>query len=662
MLVEISMTNRMLFATTRSLRTIPVILILLFILIQVARGQSNEPDSLRSKIGILPEGDTTEVADSAAVEAELSVQYPAFYEREPRTFEAFAGMSRSIDLSGSNRRMYHSLRDALRPMTSFYALRFGPHGQDYGATYLGLPPYLYSISPDHAGSYHTYRFSPSGLNDLRLFSIEQGDALSVELDSPFSPTASVSAYSGSPNQKDAITELSVFKGDYSFANTDVRFKQLVSDRFGWDFDVGIEKSDGYMAASAKERENYNLNLHYKLTPKWQLSSRIRFMTADDQLAQSDLWSGVSATRDDFFRSVELEAISSDSANNTSSGFLSYQTFEEKTRSNRFYLWQKHDALRTGVNIVRNRGNMQLYASSRLLYNRVTFDYDDDYYTRVNADGGLGLFPERKVSCFLIARYLYDWGDVSRLGAGARVSLRATEGLSAFISGDIANVPPTDMARFLKPSGFDFNMDGTPEYNHGGDRSLEPSRISSISGAVQLHGDKHGLVATGRISRINDMVIWQRYEGAMGGLYQSEAHDADLRALTVHGEATPFGQLAVSSDYTYARLSRRDSEGNLSLMPRHNLYGTISWKQHIGSLRLDVFPSLEAEYHSENHRSHFNTADLEPYLLMHGRFSVKIKSFTFYYTMENILNKTYETVYGYPAFRSVWWGFRWIFIN
>jgi outer membrane cobalamin receptor len=235
-------------------------------------------------------------------------------------------------------------------------------------------------------------------------------------------------------------------------------------------------------------------------------------------------------------------------------------------------------------------------------------------------------------------------------------------LSAFISGDVSNVPPTDIARFLKPAGFDFNGDGTPEYNHGGDRSLEPSGISSVSGAVRLGRQRYNLTMTGRICRITDMIIWQHYEGAMGGLYQSEARDTDLYALTVHGEASPFGQLAVSSDYTYARLTDRHTEDNLSLMPRHNLYGVISWKQHISGLRLDMFPSLEAEYHSESYRSHFNTVDLEPYLLMHGRFSVKIKSFTFYYTMENIFNKTYETVYGYPSFRSVWWGIRWIFVN
>jgi hypothetical protein len=662
MLVETSMTNRMLLTKTQSLRTIPVVFVLLFILTSVAHGQSNEPDSLHSKTGKPPEHDTTEVADSAIVEAEPPVQYPAFYDREPHGIEAFTGMNRTIDLSGSTTRMYYSLRDALRPLTSFYALRFGPYGQDYGVTYLGLPPYLYSISPDHAGSYHTYRLSPSGLNDLRLFSIEQGDALIVELDSPFSPMASVSMYSSPPNQEDAITELSVFKGDYSFANTDVRFKQLVSDRFGWDFDVGIEKSNGYMTKSAKERENYNLNLHYKLTPKWQISSRIRFLTTDDQMAQSGLWSGISASRDDFFRSIELEAITRDSADNVSNGFISYQTFEEKIRSSRFNLWQKHDALRTGVDIVRNTGSLQLHATSRLLYNRMTFDYGYDYYTRINADGGLGIFPERKVSFFLIARYLYDWGDVSRFGAGARVSLRATESLSAYISGDISNVPPTDMARFLKPSGYDINGDGAPEYNHGGDRDLEPATVATVSGSAKLDRDKYSLVATGRISRITDMVIWQRYEGVMGGLYQSEAHDADLHALTVHGSVSPFGQLTVSSDYTYARLSDRNGESNLSLMPRHNLYGSITWKQHIGSLRLDVFPSLEAEYHSGNLRSHFNTADLEPYLVMHGGFSVKIKSFTFYYTMENIFNKTYETVDGYPSFRSVWWGFRWIFLN
>jgi hypothetical protein len=387
------------------------------------------------------------------------------------------------------------------------------------------------------------------------------------------------------------------------------------------------------------------------------------MTVDDSLAQLGLWSGITAEREDFFRALEMSAVSGDSNGNISRGAVSYQTFEEKIRSRgRFYLWQKHDSFRCNADVVRTSEARRLHMTSELLVNRLTFDSGYDYYTRFSVDGALDLLRQSRVSCRLVGRYLYDWGDASRLGGGVTAGLRVAEGLSAYVTGDVSSVPPSDMARFLKPGGYVTDRNGSQDYNHGGDRGLEPTTLTSLSGALRFECERYGLVATGRISRVDDLVIWQRYEGAEGGLYTSEARDADLCAMTVIGEVSPFGDLWLNSEYTFARLQNRDTDDDLSLMPRHNLYASLSCKQRIGNLQLEVFPSIEIEYHSENYRNHFNYTDLGEYLLVHGRLSARIKSFTFYYTMENIFDREHETVYGYPCFRRVWWGFRWIFIN
>ncbi len=625
-------------------------------------GQSGDPEILSGQLEEPSQPDSASVVDSAMVQPGSSADYGPFYSGAPWGPDKFAGVAHSIKLGGSNSRMYRSVGDALRPITSFYSLEFGPFGQEYGVTFLGLPPYMCKLSPDPAGSYQTYRFPPAGLTDLRLVGLEQGEELLVKLNDPLRPTASVTLCSTPQNEPDAETEVSVFKGGHSFANTDVRFGQLVSQRFGWDFNVGIEKNDGDLLSSAKRRENYSLNLHYKLTPKWQLSSRIRFLRYDDEVAQFGRWSGLADTRDGFLRVIELDALSADSNADFSRAFVSYQTYEEKVRGRNLYIAQQHGSLSGGADFVRNIRSSAVYILPRLVFNRVTFEPGYDYYTRVSIDGGVDLFAESSVACLLIGRYLYDWGDASRLGYGARVRFDVRDDLSAIVSGDVFHVPPTDMARFLKPQGFDADRGGIPEYNHGGDRTLQPTEVQSVSGSFEFERNGCELAVVAKAGRIDDMVIWQRHEGAVGGLYQAEECDAELTALIASSDVSPLKNLEIVSGYTFARLLRTDDRTDVSLMPRHNLYASIGLKQHIGSLQLDVFPNIEAEYHSTSYSNQFKGADLDGYVAVHGRFCVKIKSFTFYYSMENVFNRQYRTVDGYDSYRRVWWGFRWIFIN
>lgn len=624
-------------------------------------GQSVEADSARQVTDSMTTEDFAVPPDSTEI-MEPSVEYPEFFTDTPDPNSEFASSYHEINLAGNGRRIYYSLGDALKSKTAFYNLKYGPLGQVWGITYLGLPPYMFSLSPDHAGSYFTYRFPPSGMRDQRLFSLEQGEKLILEQNSLSSPLAAISVYSNPPDDRVPETELSVFKGDYSFANTDVRFRQLVNDRFGWDFNIGVEQSSGYILNSGKRRENYGLNLHFKLTPEWQTRARVRFMRTDDSLAYLGTWSGFEADRNDYFRGVEVNAVRQGSNGNRIGGSVSYQTAIEKIRSRKFNLTQEHHSVKLGADLIRRIDRFDLFATSRFIFNRVEFGPGYDYYSRLNLDGGIRFDSEKPVSYLIVGRYLYDWGGVSRLGGGARVSIRSDYGLRVGASADLADIPPSDMARFLQPQGFDLNEDGAQEYNHDGDRGLEPTTISSISGSFGFERGRFKLDLLGRVGRIVDMVIWQSYEGARGGLYRPETRDADLSALTAGATVIPLAGASLTADYTYSKLMSRQNDERLSLMPRHNVYAILAWKMHIEKLRLDLFPGIEAEYHSTNYKSNLNSIDLEDYFLLHGRIAVKIKTFTFYYTMENIFNKTHETVHGYPSFRTVWWGFRWTFFN
>ncbi|MBU1320108.1 MAG: hypothetical protein KKG33_08580 [candidate division Zixibacteria bacterium] len=606
--------------------------------------------------------DSVLIEDSLGLPAELPTIYPEFYDRNPMTTTLSTGYGDIVELAGNHPQMYFSLCDALRDDTQFYRLTSGPMGQSYGMTFLGLPPYLLRLSPDLAGSYQLYEFPIAGMNDLRLFSLEQGDVLIVDTDDPRSGTASLIAYRRPHNANEAYADLSIHKGNYSYSNTDVIFKQRPGSRFGWGFNAGVEGNNGYRSNSRKDRENYAVDLHYKLTPAWQLNADVRYLNVDDNLAHLGRWESITAERDDAYRSLTVDALNEDSSGNYVRAYAHYQTFEEKVRSRYLFLRQKIDNYKFGCELVRPVRQHTAFFESQLVFNRVTIEPGHDYYTRINVLGGARLFPEERLSWVLSGNYLYDWGDASRVGGTAEMILRSIDSLTLRTSVGVSHIPPTDMARFLKPWGLEIAGDGPSLYYHNGDRSLKPTLVAKASAEIRYSLGRYDLTATGRACRIDNMVIWQAYEGESGGLYQPEAHEANLYALTGTCGIRFLGSAKLKSSYTYTRIDDKNSDGNLSLMPRHNIHASVSWKQHVRKLKLDAFPSIDAEYHSTNFGNYLNTGDLGDYILLHARISLRIKSFNFYYTMENIANKKYQTVFGYPSSRRVWWGLRWLFID
>jgi len=531
--------------------------------------QTTDDDSLDVARMLESPFDSVLMEDSLALPAELPTIYPDFYDCNPMTTTIFAGCTDIVELAGNQPQMYFSLRDALRESTQFYRLTFGPMGQSYGMTFLGLPPYLLRLSPDLAGLYQLYEFPITGMSDLRLFSLEQGDVLIIDTDDPRSGTASLTTYRRPHNANEAYADLSIYKGDYSYSSTDVIFKQRPGNRFGWGFNVGVEGTNGYLSNSKKDRENYAVDLHYKLTPAWQLNAEVRYLNIDDNLAHLERWESITAERDDAYRSLTVDAVSADSSENYVRAYAQYQTFEEKVRSRLLLLRQKIDNHRFGCELVRPVRQHTAFLESRLAFNRVTLEPGYDYYTRMKLLGGIHLFPEGRISWLLSGNYLYDWGDASRVGGTAGMILRSIDSMTLRTSVGISHIPPTDMARFLKPWGLEIAGDDPSLYYHNGDRSLKPTLVATASAEIKYSFNRYDLTAAGRACRIDDMVVWQAYEGEIGSLYQSEARNANLYALTGTCGVGFLGSAKLKSSYTYSRIDDRNSDGNLSLMPRRS---------------------------------------------------------------------------------------------
>jgi len=235
-----------------------------------------------------------------------------------------------------------------------------------------------------------------------------------------------------------------------------------------------------------------------------------------------------------------------------------------------------------------------------------------------------------------------------------------ESVSVTVGGKLRHIPPTDMARWLPRSSYDFDGDGITEYIHSGYADLRPTRSLSAYTGISVKSARAGIDVGGQLADLNDLVIWRYYSGTPS-VYFSDATDATLYSGTASGFVNPFSTVKAEFDYAYSRLED-SGEQDISLMPRHNIYGRLFWKQRIDRFNLTVWPSIEFEYHSESYSDYLNPYVTDDYALIHLKYSVKLKSFTFYYSMENVFDVEYERLYGYPTSRRVWWGFRWMFEN
>jgi hypothetical protein len=597
---------------------------------------------------------------SAAQAEDTSVMLPRFYDfNRPGPV---AMLAQEVSITGNDERIYYSLRDAISQLTSFYTLRYGPIGQTYGITYLGLPPYLLRICPDRIGSYLYYSFPPAGISDHRLVGIELGDRVIVNEDDPVSGAARISVEREPYDESGAYSEAQIMKGDFSYSNTDVIFKQKPANRLGWGFRMGLENSGGYISSTGKNRENFYVHLDYKLNHQWQMSSNLQFMKVDDTLSQRLRWNNVTTVAERSLSNLSLVVQNEDSLGSLKRLEVRRQEFAEKVRSRNFYLGQRHDLYGLLGDYRHHVGHNAVFASADLEFRRITFDPGYDYYTRFRGRAGIDAFQNRPLSLSISGNYLYDWSDEHCVGGSVRLRCTARDSVSAYLRADMVFIPPTDMARFLNSEGFDFNGDGEDEYVQSGDRDLSPTRLRSVSGGLVYMYGQSSLDGYAKAMELNDLIIWEADEGDRGGYYQAAAVDGLLYSATGSAQTTLFNLLTLNASYTYSRITESGSEKDLSLMPRHNLHGSISWQQKVPKLQIQAFPIIEAEYHSIMPGNYANPSGIDRYLLVHGRIALRVKKFTFHYSMENILNTEYETVSGYPLKRRVWWGIRWIFFD
>ncbi len=603
--------------------------------------------------------DSLAILDSLEAPADTaSILYPPFFDTAPTISESMTTTADSIHLSEQQTRMHHSMNDALRRDMRFYSLEKGPRGQSYSLSYRGLPPYMLGISPQSPGEYQLLHVPPMGLNDLRLHGLEMADYTVILPPRSGGSYGDIVTFKRAPDYTVPYTEINVFRGDYSFSNASVKFRQPVGERLTWGAAAGIERSNGYLIGSEKERQNYALHFAYKLRPGWQLFLDGAFQNVNDQVAGLGLERYTTGRRDATFQNIALTAIRKDTLGNESRFEGFFRSFEDKLRNTPYLLRQRHEAFSFGHSSVREFDAFRFVSDGRLDYRRVWIDPGYDTYTVLAMDGGIELKGSQQLNPYVGGGVLLGYNEKLYIDAIADLSWRPFASIIGTFGGRLRHIPPSDLARLLPRREYDFDVDGASEYVHAGDKHLRPTRSTAVYALVGYSDSTMSFEIGAESADLSGLVVWDAGLAAPA-VFSVSAIDAHLLSGTVSGSVMPFEPVRMDLDYCFARIEDDDGVG-IGIMPRHNLFARLFWRSRIDRFNLTVWPSIEFEYHSENYVDYLNPELLDDYALLHLKLSVKLKSFTFYYSMENVLDVEYETLYGYPSSRSVWWGFRWMF--
>jgi len=607
-----------------------------------------------------PPNDSLQPPDSLKIPLDSStIFYPPHFEHGPVLPESSTGTVDSIHLGGQQTRTYSSLCDVVKCDMRFYSLRQGPNGQRYSISYLGLPAYMLDISPEVPGQYEAMRVPPLGLTDLRLYGLEKTDEILIVPNPAFGGFSKIAGYEQAPNYDVPYTEVSIFRGDYSFSNALIKFRQPASRRLSWGASIGVERSNGYLTGSEKERQNYALDFSYKLLPDWQILFKSAYQNVNDEVIGLGLEQYTTGKRDLTLQDITISAIRQDTTGNRNRIDAYYRSFDDKFRASEL-ISQRYESFYLKGESVREHDSFRLYTKNHLSYRRVRFDSAYHAYTVADFSGGAEFKGIQNLTPFMGGGVLAGYNDDAFISLVGNVKWTPLDPVNLTIGGKLNHIPPTDMARWLPRGRYDFDGNGVIEYIHSGYGDLRPTRAISAYTTISAGSERVGLEIGGLTADLNDLVIWRYYSGTPS-VYFSDATDATLYSGTASSFVNPFSTVEIELDYSYSRI--KDNEDmDISLMPRHNLFGRLFWEQRINRFNLTVWPSIEFEYHSENYADYLNPYIMDDYALVNIRYSVKLKSFTFYYSMENVFDVEYETLYGYPSERKVVWGFRWMFEN
>ncbi|MDI6807488.1 MAG: TonB-dependent receptor [Candidatus Eisenbacteria bacterium] len=199
----------------------------------------------------------------------------------------------------------------------------------------------------------------------------------------------------------------------------------------------------------------------------------------------------------------------------------------------------------------------------------------------------------------------------------------------------------------------------------GNPHIKPERSVSGSLVGKYSGGFTGIEASLFRTDATNLIEWA--PDPLDTFYQKWMPTNVGKSLTRGGEvelSVGRGESRIAS-FTYTYLEAKDKRSNLPLLyrPKHKAGGDIHLGFWLFSRSLRVSPGIAGEFVGTRFREGGAGKTMPWYSLLHANLRLQITDVTFYGSLRNLTDATYETRKGYPMpGRNYVFGFSWEFLD
>jgi len=202
--------------------------------------------------------------------------------------------------------------------------------------------------------------------------------------------------------------------------------------------------------------------------------------------------------------------------------------------------------------------------------------------------------------------------------------------------------------------------GEDDYLIAGDNNLESGRLVSIENYLTIQEDNYYLKAGGGYSQFKSLPDWiADFNQLQYGSYQAVGLDRSFIFFSSEGMLSLPYNFHLSAAHTYRQVYQ--NKINYTYGAEHNLTGFSGTSFMIPKVDILLDASAGLKYRSVTNK-YFASGGDNSVLMFEVFLTFNLKAFHFFWNYNNVLSKEYYVNGILQPGRSIWWGFRWRFMN
>lgn len=204
------------------------------------------------------------------------------------------------------------------------------------------------------------------------------------------------------------------------------------------------------------------------------------------------------------------------------------------------------------------------------------------------------------------------------------------------------------------------FDSTYDYSISGDDALGSGSARTIELVYNYGRGVNQMRLAAGVINLADVSEWETDSDSL--LYgETRPVEVDKNAMyaCVQGRAHPFNRL--STVFAYGIRQVKSGGTDATLGPQHTASGSAWYGFPIARFKLWVNFGVGATFRSAINRHTYGGVE-DGVVIAESYFSFDLKRFHFYFNYHNLLNVDYTLNGVDQPGRSIWWGFRWKFID